>query len=117
MNSRVPVPSDDGKRFIGFIKDGVFLKSNFHSRKHLCFKYDAIGIDRDAFRGYIQPDATFIKCDDKDTGNTYTIETSTFQTVAVLDDLGWGEQLFCPLKHWQSANSGHQLSLWGGEDG
>ena len=117
MNPRVLVPSDDGTRTIGTIKNGVFIKSNFHSSKHLCFKYDGIGIDRDAFRGYIQPSAVFIKCEDRDTSNTYTIKTGEFETVAIEDDLGWGAQLFCPLKYWQTENGSYQLSLWEAPDG
>lgn len=112
MNPRVQVPSDDGTRTIGVIKNGVFIKSNFHSSRHLCFKYDGIGIDRDAFHGYIQPGAVLIKCEDKDTGNTYTIKPGEFETVAVEDDLGWGQQLFCPLRYWQTEGSSYQLSMW-----
>lgn len=115
MNAKVLVPSDDGTRTIGVIKRGVFVKSNFHSKKHLCFKYDAIGIDNEAFRGYIAPTADIIKCEDRDTGTTYTIRTPDFQAVAIADDLGWGSQLFVPLRYWETRNSNYQLSLWGGE--
>ena len=112
MAIRNLVPSDDGTRTIGVLRNEKFVKYNFHSRKHLCHKYDAIGIDKLAFEDYILPNATSIECLDRDSGTRYWIETGTFQTVAILDDLGWGSQLFCPLKHWQTENASQQLSLW-----
>lgn len=97
--------SDNRTRVIGVIKDKVFIKTNWHSSRHLCFKHRAIGIDRAAFYNYVLPCAERIECLDRDKGIVYTISVSDFQSHAVGDDLGWGPQLFCPLKYWQKTDS------------
>lgn len=105
------VYSDDGQRCIGRVKHGVFTKSNWHSKRHLCRKYRAIGIDKQAFKDYISPEATLIECFDKDTSTLYRINISDFTLHAIEDDLGWGPQLFCPIKYFEAEK---QLAFWGG---
>lgn len=116
LNSVIRVPSDDGSRTIGIIRDGVFLKSNWHSKKHLCYKHNAIGLDRGAFLRYVEPLATLIIVHDEDTGREYRVSIEDFKQLAFEDDLGWGPQLFCKVKYWQVEDNGNrQLSLWGDE--
>lgn len=100
-NNKILVPSDDGTRVIGVIRRGVFTKTNWHSRKHLCFKHDAIGIDKAAFQDYVLPHAEQIKCPDRDTGITYVISTADFKFHCIEDNLGWGVQLFCRVRYFK----------------
>jgi len=116
VNGKLLVPSDDGTRTIGVVRKGVFHKSNFHSHKHLCYKHNAIGIDKKAFEDYVLSYAKHIECHDRDKNTTYAISTTDFELHSIEDDLGWGIQLFCPLRHWRVEGNGHrQLSLWGDE--
>jgi len=113
---KILVASDDGDKTIGLIKNGVFIKSNWHSGRHLCFKHNAIGVDKEAFENYVLPYAQQIECHDRDKDITYTVSVKDFEAHCIEDNLGWGIQLFCPLKFWQVTNNGHhQLSLWGGD--
>lgn len=115
-NVVIRVPSDDGTRVIGVIKGSTFIKSNWHSKKHLCWKHKAIGVDRTAFVNYIAPFTNLIVTPDKDTGNEYRVSVEDFKQFAIADDLGWGEQLFVPLKYWEVIESDGtrpvQLNLW-----
>ena len=108
---KILVPSDDGDKTIGLIKSRVFFKSNWHSSKHLCFKHNAIGVDKRAWEEYILPYAERIECYDRDKDITYTVSVSDFEVYAIEDDLGWGAQLFCPLKFWQIKGNGHHKQL------
>lgn len=117
VTGRIDVRSDDGERSIGYIDgDFVFHKYNWRSSKHLCRNYAAIGIDKGAFEHSIAPFATVIEIHDKDTEITYSMSVDGFQEHCFEDDLGWGPQLFCPLKHFHKADSSpnapRQLSLW-----
>ena len=116
---RILVPSDDYARNIGQIKYGIFTKFNFQSSKHICFKYKAIGLDEGAFLNYILPNALLIVCPDKEKHITYSIDVSLFKRMATSDDLGWGTQLFCPIKYFQAEHSNKpniQMELnFGGE--
>ncbi len=118
LNGVIRVPSDDGSRTIGIIRDGVFLKSNWRSSKHLCRKYQAIGIDKGAFWNYVEPLATAFIVSDQDTGKEYRVSIEDFKQLGLEDDLGWGPQLFCPLKHFQvtepNGKKPVQLSFFGG---
>lgn len=98
---RILVPSDDGNRNIGDIRNSIFTKFNFQSTKHICYKHNSIGLDEGAFFDYILPNSQFIVCPDNEKHITYTIRVSVFSSNAIFDDLGWGPQLFCPLKYWQ----------------
>jgi hypothetical protein len=100
-SSKLLVPSDDGTKTIGAIINNIFTKSNFNSARHICFKYQAIGLDYAAFNNYILRYAKLIKCPDYSRGVTYTINTADYQDNGFIDNLGWGYQLFCPLKYWQ----------------
>jgi len=114
-NGTVRVSSDDGEHVIGAIKDGIYTKSNWQSRKHLCHKHKAIGVDKGAFQDYIEPHARSIEVLDRDSSITYQVSVEGFRRYCIEDDLGWGPQLFCPLKHFQKAdddpNAPRQLSL------
>lgn len=107
---RILVPSDNYSRNIGNIKDGIFTKFNFQSKKHICYRHQAIGLDQGAFTDYILPNATLIVCPDKRNHITYRITVSQFKQVAIKDDLGWGTQLFCPIKYFQTDRS-HQSDM------
>lgn len=98
-NGKIAVRSDDGNRVIGFIdtERRIFVKSNWHSDKHLCRKHNAIGIDKGAFQNYIEPLARLVVVPDKTTGNTWQIAVEDFTEHSIEDDLGWGRQIFCPL--------------------
>jgi len=110
---RVLVSSDDYSRNIGEIQDCIFTKFNFQASKHICHKHNAIGLDIGAFKNYILPNVTEIVCPDKEKSSTYSISVSTFMQNAFEDDLGWGMQLFCPLKFWNKTQSMQwQRSLW-----
>jgi hypothetical protein len=112
---KILVPNDDGTRTIGVIKNHTFIKSNFNSSKHVCHKYKAIGIDLGAFNNYIKPNTQLIRCPDKSNCTTFSIPTGDFESNAFIDDLGCGNQIFCPLKFWLTQKDDcHQLSLWGG---
>lgn len=119
--SSIRVLSDDGSRVIGTIKDSTFTKSNWHSTKHLCWKHKAIGLDLSAFLYQVEPFATQMVVQDKDTGREYTVSVEDFKRFAIEDNLGWGAQLFLPLKYWEvtkpDGNRPLQLSLWGGGNG
>jgi|GEM_PF-1408832 len=101
IKSKIIVPSDDGSRNIGEIRNKIFIKFNFQSSKHICYKHNAIGLDEVAFFDYILPTAQFIICHDDDKHITYKIRVAVFRSNAIFDDLGYGPQVFCPLKHWQ----------------
>lgn len=111
-NGYLSVCSDDQTRIIGQIKNNTFIKSNFHSKRHLCHKYNAIGIDKGAFLQILNT-TEYIEVSDKDTGVTYSIPSKEFHAHCIEDDLGWGKQLFCPLKFFEKRNRHYQLSLWG----
>jgi len=117
QKQRVTVPSDNGNRIIGTIRNGVFYKSGFKSRKHICRKHKAIGLDIGAFFHHIKPNASHIECKDKVEGVTYSITTHDFESHSIIDDLGTGRQLFTPLKFW-TVTEQHpaikQLGLWEG---
>jgi hypothetical protein len=98
---RILVPSDNGSRNVGEILGGIFTKFNFQSTKHICYKHNSIGLDEGAFFDYILPNSQFIVCTDNEKHITYKIRVSVFRSNAIFDDLGYGPQLFCPLKHWQ----------------
>jgi len=114
----IRVPSDDGSRIIGVIRYSTFTKSNWHYSKHMCWKHRAIGLDRGAFTDYVKPLATTIIVTDKGTGREYRVSVEDFERLSIEDDLGWGEQLFLPLRYWEVIKpNGHkplQLALWGG---
>ncbi|HUU63669.1 MAG TPA: hypothetical protein VMX96_07120 [Dehalococcoidia bacterium] len=114
----IRVPSDEGSRIIGVIRDSTFTKSNWHYSKHMCWKHHAIGLDRGAFVDYVKSLATTIIVTDKDTGREYRASVEDFERLSIEDNLGWGQQLFLPLKHWEVIEpDGHkplQLALWGG---
>jgi len=110
---RILVPSDDNSRNIGDIKDDIFTKFNFQSSKHICHKHNAIGLDIGAFKNYILPNATEIVCPDKEKSIAYSLSVPTFMQNAFKDDLGWGIQMFCPLKIWNKTQTRQwQRSLW-----
>lgn len=115
-NGIVRVPSDDGSRVIGVIKDSTFSKSNWHSTKHLCWKHKAIGVDKVAFIDYVVPFADLIIVHDIDTGREYRASVEDFKQFAIADDLGCGEQLFVPLRYWEVIEPNGprpvQLNLW-----
>lgn len=114
VNGKLLVPSDDGTRTIGVVRKGVFYKSNFHSHKHLCYKHNAIGLDKKAFDDSILPYAERIECHDKDKDVTYIVNTTDFKLHCIEDDLGWGDQLFLPLPFWEKQQpNGKQLAFWG----
>ncbi len=93
---------DDGQRCIGEIRYGVFTKFNWRSSRHLCRKYEAIGIDEGAFTYCIEDYASSIKVPDLDTRKTYLISIQQFRLNCIKDNLaGWGPQLFCPLQYFQ----------------
>jgi hypothetical protein len=117
LSIKTEVFSDDGGRVIGIIRDRTFIKTKWHSSKHLCFKHHAIGIDKGAFEAYVLPSTEQIKCHDRDKGVTYTVSTADFKLHTIEDDLGWGTQLFCPLEYWQVQSNarGRQLGFWEGE--
>ena len=109
LNGKVLVPSDDGQHIIGQIKEGVFTKGNWQSSKHLCYKHNAIGIDKKAFEDYVLPHTQLIECHDRDKNITYTVSINDFKLHCIEDDLGWGAQLFCPLKYWQVQANGERV--------
>lgn len=113
---RLDVKSDDGRRSIGYIENGIFRKYKWHSSQHLCRKHNAIGIDKGAFHYSIVPFANMIVVTDEDTSITYRVSADDFQRHCKEDNLGWGPQLFCPLRHFQKADSApnapRQLPLW-----
>ena len=117
-NNGTLVRSDDGKRFIGLLQDGAFKKVGWQSSKHLCHRYGGIGIDAGAFRNFVERFAQFIEVDDEYVGVCYRISVECFRQHSIEDDLGWGSQLFCPLKYFEKVGSGRdgarQLSLFGG---
>ncbi len=98
--SKIVVPSDDGSRNIGIIRKRTFTKSNFHSKRHICHKHNAIGIDKRAFQDYILNYADRIDVYDQDEGVTYTVAIRDFESHCIEDDLGWGAQLFLHLSDW-----------------
>jgi len=109
---RIIVPSDDFTRNIGEIKGGIFYKSNFKYPLHICHKYNAIGLDAGAVHDYIKPYARQIICRDKTRHITYAISVDLFIAEAILDDLGSGPQLFCPIKYLHAEpNTKAQLQL------
>lgn len=111
----IKVPSDDGLKIIGIIENGIFVKCNFQVSKHICFKYQAIGLDKKAFEQYIKPNAYLIVCQDKKNA-TYSITPNVFEANCIEDDLGWGSQLFCPVEFWSEEKSNcKQLSFWENE--
>jgi|APSaa5957512622_1039677.scaffolds.fasta_scaffold69069_2 hypothetical protein len=116
QSNKILVPTDDGKKNIGEITDRVFTKFNYHSKRHFCKKHQGIGLDQGAFTYYVLPHADTIDCQDKDSGNVYTISVDKFKRHLVEDNLGWGEQCFVSIKYWQvtepDGNAPHQLSLW-----
>jgi hypothetical protein len=120
--SKIVVPSDDGARTIGIIRKGVFTKANFHSRRHLCHRHNAIGIDKGAFQNYILPYARHIEVYDRDQAIGYRVSLADFESHCIEDDLGWGVQLFLPLPCWErrdgNSNKPKQLAFpLGGVDG
>ena len=118
-NNKIEVQSDDTTKTIGTIRDNVFSKSNFQCTKHICHKHRAIGLDKWAFMEVIRPYSHLIKCEDKQKGLSYCITTQDFETNSIIDDLGWGSQLFCPLKYWMAERTDcMQPSLldWGGQN-
>ena len=108
--------SDDGTRVIGIVRNYTFTKSNWHSTKHLCWKHKAIGLDHMAFLYQVEPFASQIVVLDKDTGKEYRVSMEVFKQLAIEDDLGWGLQLFLPLKYWEvtepDGSKPLQLPLW-----
>lgn len=115
-NGKIPVHSDDGKRIIGEITDGIFTKSNWHSKKHLCFKYRSIGIDKGAVDDYVVPLATSICIPDRDNnGREYRADIEHFIRHSFEVDLGWGVQRHMKLDLWQviehDSDRPRQLSL------
>jgi len=118
--SKLLVPTDDGKKNIGEITNRVFTKYNWHSKKHFCYKHSGIGFDKGAFTLYILPLADLIQCPDKDTSILYAVTVEQFQAHLIEDNLGWGPQVFCPIKFWSkeepNGNGPCQLGLWGGSD-
>jgi hypothetical protein len=113
--AKILVPSDDETRNIGIIKNRVFVKANFHSKRHLCRRYNAIGIDAGAFQEYILVCAESIEVQDRDENTTYMTTVKEFQSHCIQDDLGWGSQLFLPLPYWEklerNAANPRQLAL------
>lgn len=107
---KIKVYSDDGRVVIGVIRNGVFRKCGFQSRRHICRRHNAIGLDRRAFLESIKPNAMLIVCPDSSSGIEYKISVADFEANAIEDDLGCGLQLFCPLQYWQKTNSA-QLSF------
>ena len=112
----IRVLSDDGSKTIGIIRDLVFIKSNWHSTKHLCRKHNAIGLDRASFLNYVEPFATLIVVPDKDTGREYRVSVEHFKTFSLDDDLGWGPQMFLQLEFFEviepDGSKPVQLTLW-----
>jgi len=108
------VYSDNGKRIIGKVKNGTFTKYNYHSDRHYCYKHKAIGIDKGAFET-VQTVSDLILVPDKTTGNAYIISVEDFQSNCIEDDLNWGPQVFCPLKHFKKVETTtdgvHQMSF------
>jgi len=121
FNGIIRVLSDDGRRIIGIVKDSSFTKINWQSTKHICRKHQAIGLDRIAFLNHIESSANLIIVPDKDTGREYRVTVADFKRFAIMDNLGWGLQLFLPLSYWRiiepDGKESFQLSLWGGING
>ena len=121
FNGIIRVLSDDGRRIIGIVKGFSFTKTNWHSTKHICRKYQAIGLDHTAFLNQIMSSANLIIVPDKDTGREYRVTVEDFKRFAIMDNLGWGLQLFLPLRYWRviepDGEESFQLSLWGGTNG
>jgi len=110
-SSKTIVYSDGGK-IIGEIKDSIFTKFKWHSSKHLCHKYNAIGLDSGAL-AFIIGLAFLMRVYDLDTGKTYEISIDDFQRYGIEDDLGWGSQIFCPITRFciQEPDSSRPLQL------
>lgn len=108
-NGKKLIRSEGGK-VIGFINDGVFTKSNWHSSRHLCRRHNAIGLDRTSIVEIIGEIGMegIIRVPDLDTGLTYEVTALVFWRNRIEDNLGMGLQCFLPLSLWQSKREGQQ---------
>ncbi len=89
---------------IGRFEEGVY-KKKFQGSKHILRKYDALGIDKKVVLELNANGCYEIRAKNLENGVVYTIPFKDFQRFAILDNLGAGNQLFCPLKNWNRSDN------------
>ena len=101
---------------IGEIQDTTFIRSGWHSAKHLCYRHKAISLCKATFLQYILPFVTFVVVPDINTGSEYKASIKDFRQYAIEHDRGRRIELCLPLLYWSiiepDGTKSTQLSLF-----
>lgn len=86
-------------KIIGELNGDVFTKKVKFS-KHYMKIYDAWGLDLKMFLEHLFPKNAQIYIEDTESGSVYHISARNWAANGIFRDFGYGEQIFCPRKHF-----------------
>lgn len=98
-------PKINGKVVGEYDTDKHLFTKNVKRNKHRMWKYNAYGIQMNIYEGLLKRDCKSIVIKEKDTGDMYYSTIDQWGKQGVVEDNGYGTQVFLPVTDMNQINT------------